>query len=73
VVERPALPERGPVSVLIVQPLLCMVRWDRFLAREHGSTRSDARRAWAAGRIRIEPRSRLNLDVRDGQRVHLER
>jgi hypothetical protein len=71
-VERPPLPATGRVQALIVQPLFCGVRWDRFVAHELGWSRSRVRTAWRSGVIRTEPRCAANTWVRDGQRLHLD-
>jgi hypothetical protein len=71
VVERPPLPACGVVVARIEQPLRCGVRWDRFLARELGWSRSHAAAALRRGDVSVSPRTRPNRAVRHGDRVEL--
>jgi hypothetical protein len=66
-VERPPVdPERG-LRARIVQPFPCGLRWDGFLARELGVSRSHVARAFGAGVLAIVPAPRaLSATVRDG-------
>ncbi|MCG8591171.1 MAG: DUF1062 domain-containing protein [Proteobacteria bacterium] len=66
-VERPPLPESGPLRVRIVQPRFCAVRWDRFLAAELGWSRRRVQAAWRARTLCVEPACRASAPVRDGQ------
>ena len=71
VVERPPLPECGVVVARIEQPFPCGVRWDRFLARELGWSRSRAAAALRRGDVRVSPRTRPGRAVRHGDRLEI--
>lgn len=68
-VERPPLPRGGPLEATIVQPRFCAVRWDRFLARELGWSRTRVARAWGSGAIGVASLGRPRSWVRDAQVV----
>jgi hypothetical protein len=62
---RPALPAAGPLAVRLALPEPCGERWDRFLARELGCTRSAVARAAADGALRLD--GSLARPLQDGQ------
>jgi hypothetical protein len=68
-VERPPLGAARALRVRIAQPHPCGVRWDRFLARELGWTRSRAARAWRSAAVCVRPRGSPARAVADGDEV----
>jgi len=70
-VERPVLVGPAELAVRIEQPFPCGARWDAFLSRELGVSRSRLRAAWRAGAIATAARLRPGDVVRDGDRLRL--
>lgn len=66
VVERPSLPPSGRCVARIDQPHFCGLRWDRFLARELGGSRSRVVRAFESGDVRVDPAAGPRSRVADG-------
>jgi hypothetical protein len=72
VARAPIDPSEGVVA-RIVQPHPCGLRWDRFLARELGVSRTHVVRAWRAGAIAVAPAPRApNAPVRDGDELRCD-
>lgn len=63
---RPELPFAGGLAVRVAQPEPCGERWDRFLARELGWSRSRVARAAADGTLRLVGTASLARSVLDG-------
>jgi hypothetical protein len=70
-VERPPLARACALDVRIEQPFACGVRWDAFLARELGCSRSRVLAAWRREALRVLPAARPRDPVRDGDRLLL--
>jgi hypothetical protein len=70
-VERPELPGEGVLAVRVAQPEPCGERWDRFLARELGWSRSRVVHVAATGALRLDGGASLARVVQDGQRFTL--
>lgn len=70
-VERPPLPASGKLRGRIVQPHPCGVRWDRFLARELGVSRSGIAAAWRRGDVEVEGVASPARLVGDGQALRI--
>ena len=66
-VERPPLRASGALAARIVQPWPCGLRWDRFLARELGLSRSELVSAWQRGNIAVPGVVSLSRPIADGQ------
>jgi hypothetical protein len=69
-VVRPTLPG-GDLVARIVQPWPCGVRWDRFLARELGVSRSRVAADWRSGVVRVDGVSAPARIVAAGQVLRL--
>ena len=68
-VERPPLVFTAALDVQITARFPCGARWDAFLARELGCSRSKIVLAWCAGAVRVAPTARARAVVRDGDRL----